>query len=430
MFALSCEAARERLVVSYARRATGESRPRLPSVFFRELASQLVGERVSAERAPILSRPDVERIPGDAIGAPIPGRPLRPGSGDCERRGSGGDVRRPSGTAPIMQARCHPAARDRDVRTRRARVFACAPSRARAWSGSYSEWDGALGPAAREAIAGLVPLDRVFSPTALEHYAACPQQFLMSDVLRIRGVEEPERTVRIDALRRGNLFHHIFQRFHQEWGGQDPAVARARGERAHALPSPRRSASRPQARGETGYPAMWAADRLEVIEDCLRWLEVEREDPLTGTLPHRRLRGPLRRPSPGRADWDACATSRSRSISPRARCGSPGRIDRITWDADPPSRFRVIDYKTGKVRDEKPAQLQGGRMLQLPLYVRAGAQLLGVNPERRGGRLCLPDTPWRVQGRSLGSATSSPPARRMCSRCSARCSRRSTGGIS
>ena len=50
IFALACEAARERLVVSYARRATGESRPRLPSVFFRELASQLEGERVSAER--------------------------------------------------------------------------------------------------------------------------------------------------------------------------------------------------------------------------------------------------------------------------------------------------------------------------------------------------------------------------------------------
>ena len=73
VFALACEAAREQLVVSYARRATGESRPRLPSVFFRELASQLEGRRVSAEDAPLLAREDVERIPGDAIGAPIPG---------------------------------------------------------------------------------------------------------------------------------------------------------------------------------------------------------------------------------------------------------------------------------------------------------------------------------------------------------------------
>ena len=54
----------------------------------------------------------------------------------------------------------------------------------------------------------------------------------------------------------------------------------------------------------------------------------------------------------------------------------------------------MIDYKTGKVRDEKPAQLQGGRMLQLPLYAFAGAELLGLDatageaayvyPTRRG----------------------------------------------
>ena len=72
-----------------------------------------------------------------------------------------------------------------------------------------------------------------------------------------------------------------------------------------------------------------------------------------------------------------------------------GRIDRLNWDAKRPTRFRVVDYKTGKVRDEKPAQLQGGRMLQLPLYVLAGAELLGIDagageaayvyPTRRGG---------------------------------------------
>ena len=90
VFALACEAARGRLVVSYARRATGESRPRLPSVFFRELASQLEGERVSAEDAPLLTRDDIERIPGDAIGAPIrPGHAHDPGA-VTTRRGERG----------------------------------------------------------------------------------------------------------------------------------------------------------------------------------------------------------------------------------------------------------------------------------------------------------------------------------------------------
>jgi hypothetical protein len=67
------KAGRERLVVSYARRGTGESRPHLPSIFFREVASQLEDRRVSADEAPLLRRSDLERIPSDAIGAPIPG---------------------------------------------------------------------------------------------------------------------------------------------------------------------------------------------------------------------------------------------------------------------------------------------------------------------------------------------------------------------
>lgn len=43
----------------------------------------------------------------------------------------------------------------------------------------------------------------------------------------------------------------------------------------------------------------------------------------------------------------------------------------------------MIDYKTGKVRDDhKPGQLRGGRALQLPLYLLAGGQLLDLPPER------------------------------------------------
>src|SRR4029079_3491632 len=71
-----------------------------------------------------------------------------------------------------------------------------------------------------------------------------------------------------------------------------------------------------------------------------------------------------------------------------------GRIDRIVWD-EHQTRFRIVDYKTGRVRDERSGRLLGGRMLQLPLYVLAGAELLGMDaangaaayvyPTRRGG---------------------------------------------
>jgi hypothetical protein len=136
-------------------------------------------------------------------------------------------------------------------------------------------------------------------------------------------------------------------------------------------------------RGETGYPAMWAADRIEVIEDCLSWLEVERDDPQIRDLPHGACEARFGRRHPGEQVGDL---SRDDPIEIRLATGATlrlsGRIDWITWnDAKPPSRFRVIDYKTGRVRDERSGQLQGGRMLQLPLYVLAGAQLLDTRPE-------------------------------------------------
>ena len=380
-FALACEAATDRLVVSYARRATGESRPRLPSVFFRELASQLDGERVSAERAPLLARSDVERIPGDAIGAPIRGGRYAADPRVVSEAAAGAVSASERDRTYLQATVTQPLAIATFERAAPAFARARDAARARA-SQRYSEWDGALSQRALAAIASLAPSSRVFSPTALENYAKCPQQFLMGDVLRTRAVEEPERTVRIDALRRGSLFHRIFQRFHDEWEGPGAAsLAPQAEERMRTIAEEECDAA--QARGETGYPAMWAADRLEVIDNCLRWLEVERADPLTAALPHGASEARFGQRYPGERVSGLSRDDPIEIALPGRALGLSGRIDRITWDRDPPSRFRVIDYKTGKVRDERSAQVQGGRMLQLPLYVLAGGELLGVDP--RGG---------------------------------------------
>jgi RecB family exonuclease len=214
----------------------------------------------------------------------------------------------------------------------------------------------------------------------------------MSRVLRVRGVEEPERTVRINPLHRGSLIHRILERFHAEWDGSEPAALAAEAPaRMRRISDEECDAA--QARGETGYPAMWAADRLEVVDDCLRWLEVERDDPRTADLPLGACEARFGRRRPGET---AGALSRDEpvSISLDGRTMHvSGRIDRIVWD-EHRTRFRVVDYKTGKVRDEKSGRLLGGRMLQLPLYVLAGAALLGIDaaggeaayvyPTRRG----------------------------------------------
>jgi ATP-dependent helicase/nuclease subunit B len=377
LFALACESARERLVVSYARRASGESRPRLPSVFFREIASHLEGKRISAEQAPLLVRPDVDRIPGDAIGSPTPGgrnaadretvsraAALSVSPEERDRTYLQADVTRPVGIGTFEQA-SPPFARA---------LIAAAARR----SDRYSEWDGALGSDARDALDSLVA-GRVLSPTAIQNYAACPQSFLMSNVLGAKALEEPERTVRIDSLRRGNLFHRVFERFHEEWEGAGaPALAPQAHERMQGIAE--EECAEAASRGETGYPAMWAADRAEIVEDCLRWLEHEQLDPNSAQLLHSACEARFGPPYSGEPERTLSRDEPLEIDLGGRTLRISGRIDRVSWDATPPTRFRVIDYKTGKVRDERAGQLQGGRMLQLPLYVLAAAGLLGVDP--------------------------------------------------
>jgi ATP-dependent helicase/nuclease subunit B len=375
-FALACEAARDRLVVSYARRATGEGRPRLPSVFWRELASQLEGRRVSAEEAPLLARTDVQRISGDAIGVPI-------------RAGRGQD--RKAVTVAADEA-VSGAERDRtllhsEVTRSLAEAtfeslypsFGRATEAARArFASRYSAWDGALGARALEAVAALLPPDAPMSATVLETYARCPQRFMLESLLRVREVSEPERVVRIDAMARGSVIHRIFERFYDEWDGTGPAPLAADAERRiRAIAGQECDAARD--RGETGYPAMWEADRVELIEDCVRWLQDERELEVTRSLPlvavearfGQRMSGEKR----GSLSMDDPVEIALASGVLRLR----GRIDRVNWNQQR-SAFRVVDYKSGKKRAEKSGELQGGRMLQLPLYVLAAARLLGIDP--------------------------------------------------
>jgi ATP-dependent helicase/DNAse subunit B len=375
IFALACEAARERLVVSYARRATGESRPRLPSVFFRELASRLEGERVSAEDAPLLDRDDVERIPGDAIGAPIrPGHGRDPGAVSAAAATA---VSEPERDRTYLQARVTrplAVATFEQAQPSFARALEAAHAR---YAEHYSVWDGALGPDALAAIAVLMPPDQPLSATALEGYAICPQRFMLGGLLRVRAVAEPEQVVRIDALSRGWVIHKIFERFYEEWTGTRPApLAPEAEERMRAIAGEECDAARD--RGETGYPAMWEADRVELIEDCVRWLEHERADELTRALPLVAVEARFGRRMTGEKHGSLSQTDPIEIDLPSGTLRLAGRIDRVNWDAQR-SRFRVVDYKTGGRYAERPAELQGGRMLQLPLYVLAAAQLLGID---------------------------------------------------
>ena len=56
--------------------------------------------------------------------------------------------------------------------------------------------------------------ERVFSPTALEEYVACPFRFFLRHVLRLEPLEDPSEE--IEVTRRGQAFHRALARLHRK----------------------------------------------------------------------------------------------------------------------------------------------------------------------------------------------------------------------
>jgi len=144
-----------------------------------------------------------------------------------------------------------------------------------------------------------------------------------------------------------------------------------------------------QDRGVTGYPALWEADRVELIEDCVRWLELEGELEITRALPLSAVEARFGERMAGEKQGTLSQTEPIEIDLPSGTLRLHGRIDRVNWDSKR-TRFRVLDYKTGRKYAEKPAELQGGRMLQLPLYVLAAAKLLGIDASQGGAAYVYP----------------------------------------
>lgn len=79
----------------------------------------------------------------------------------------------------------------------------------------WPDADGLLQPdaATLEALARHQMPARSYSPSALQHYAACPYQFLLYAIHRLKPREESAALERLDPLTRGGLFHEVQFRF-------------------------------------------------------------------------------------------------------------------------------------------------------------------------------------------------------------------------
>jgi ATP-dependent helicase/nuclease subunit B len=364
-FALAAYAARERLLATYPRKGTADARPQLPSRFYRALAEAAVGRRVAAQEVDRLPDWLYARASGSKVGAARLDRAISLEEYDRTLIESDTDL----GRAALTRVEPRFA---RAIEAKRAR-----------FSPKLGEFDGVLGEEARALLAEFFdPLDGV-SPSLLEDYATCPHRVFVGNVLRAKVDEEPEQTIRLNPGDRGTLLHRILERFMFEPPRAGEKRLHGSHEEERLLGIAEEEFERCRERGQTGFPAMWAADRLELIEDLKAWLENERLDELATVLSEGAYEVRFGY-GWGETDSDG-GLSRDDPIEISAdglKLEVSGRIDRLNWDPDR-TRFRVVDYKTGSTYDQpKDGLLGGGRSLQLPLYMLAAGRVLDIDPRR------------------------------------------------
>lgn len=215
-------------------------------------------------------------------------------------------------------------------------------------------------------------------------YATCPYRYFLRYVLHVDPIDDPETVERIEPMERGSLVHAILERFMREVCPADPPRQDARARHIERLLAiAEEEGDERERRGVTGKKLIWEMDERQIHEDLVRWYDREAQEfdaqGAAGLVP-RAFEAGFGPQWHGRTGpEDPLSDTRPLLLTADGReIRVQGRIDRIDWD-EARTRFRVIDYKTGKSKPKMP--LGGGKALQLPIYLRAASQLLGIPAE-------------------------------------------------
>jgi len=206
---------------------------------------------------------------------------------------------------------------------------------------------------------------RHLAVTALEMYARCPYLFFLNYLLRLDFEAEPGAGAALSPRQRGQLLHRILHKFyHRAAKHKLPPPARHPGRWRELLEEVCRESFK-NAEGEFAITGLfWKMEQRLLTESLTAFLDWEIRDEgnfkviwLEISFGGGAAKCPVELPLPG-----------------GELLKLKGRLDRVDRCGE---RVRVIDYKTGNVRMDDE-DLEGGTALQLPLYLMAAQNLLGL----------------------------------------------------
>ena len=364
---LAVGAATRHLYLSYPRLQLGESRPRVPSFYALDL------ERARTGRVPdfaVTEREAFQKVdarlawpaPSDAEQAIDDTEHDLSVLGPLLRRRVSADL---TGRARYL-LRLNTGLR-RSLLTRWAR-----------WMRPWSRYDGLYHPGtgAREALDAHRLSARPYSVSALQRFAMCPYQFLLSTIFRLQPREEIESLERLDPLTRGRMFHEVQAELVRALEARDALpVTRARLDETWALLDETldRLATRYYEELAPAIDRVWTNEIETMRTDLKGWVhQVADED--GEWVPIRVELGFGFPPGPGR---DPRSVPDPVEIDGRWKLH--GIVDLVEARARPTAggELRITDHKTGKNRTAERMVVGHGEVLQPVLYGLAVEQALG-----------------------------------------------------
>ena len=360
---LAVGAARVRAVISYPRLDMEQARPRVPSFYTLETLRAAEGRL-----------PGFEEIAGRARGAasarlgwPAPERP-EDAIDDAEydlallTRLLDADPATTVGTAHyLLGANPHLA---RALR-----------ARARRWLRRWTPADGLVDPdeLGRAALARHQLTARSFSPTALQHFAACPYRFFLHTIHRLQPREEAVAIEDIDPLTRGALFHDVQYAVLSTLRADGRLPVRPAGLEA-ALTTVdgilEDVAERYREELAPAIPRVWEDGINGIRADLREWLRIEAAS--DGAWVPQRFELSFGLADRERANADPASIAPPVPVAGNLQLrGAIDLVERHTRGT-----LRATDHKTGKVRAKEGVVVGGGEILQPVLYALACERLL------------------------------------------------------
>lgn len=249
---------------------------------------------------------------------------------------------------------------------------------------------------------------RPYSPSALQHFAACPYRFFLAAMQRLEPRREITPLEQLDPLTRGQLVHRVQAETLRALAtaGALPVSAAALGDAERVL-GETLDAVAAQFHEDLAPPILriWQDEIAALRGDLIYWLRHLADQSETWHPAHFEFGFGLPR------DDAHDARSRPEAVELPGGLRLRGSVDLIERRADG-SALRVTDHKTGADRTKEGMLIAGGETLQPVLYALAVETALGAPVQEarlffctaRGGfveRVVRIDERARTQGRQV-----------------------------